>query len=587
MKIFFDWSSEFSEEKKEWRGDEQLISLDIFQRECSFATAKVVIVSQSVEKIMRRKYAKIGIQKNKDENVELIFSGRIVSFPSGFGSSSVTMELISEPDDYQQQLRKFSQDNFENYNAIDMHNILEAPVKFDNLFFAPSDLQNPSIFLEGGNDIFYWNPKNGKLSLSNINSGKKNFDIYGSDILKNSIKVRLEREPYKNVNVSISASWIQNIYGFIDVYPMTAERFKLKTINSYTNIKSALEKICNVSQRNGCYLIRCDLHEYIPGPEVGFIQDRPRVSPKFSVREKMNAPKKAVCFERFYLKGKMIFGWSYKQKRTEVVNVKVVNKNSKFGREKNIYIKSGALQLNKKYPIWKSYVEYFTDNNVSHAGKIFRCTESHISNENFDESKWEFVEKIFDALPDDTSNSFFKTDRGNNAIKYAIQKAIALINYSARYAEVSFEIDAALGYEITLDDQVTIHDACFPNGFIVGKVIKTEFFADSEKRRMNISVACCPCGYFEDYFRILDGYCKEISVKEEICDPNPDEIVTNIEIQNSPEEQEKILSETVAKKTEDLISELRKHATKIKIHLHPINVVREIVTKINLKDFYL
>jgi hypothetical protein len=39
MKLIFDWSSSFYEEKNSWRGDEEIISLEIFQKECEPRTA--------------------------------------------------------------------------------------------------------------------------------------------------------------------------------------------------------------------------------------------------------------------------------------------------------------------------------------------------------------------------------------------------------------------------------------------------------------------------------------------------------------------------------------------------------------------
>mgnify|MGYP007069965686 CR=1 FL=1 len=111
MKFILDWSQNFYEEKIDWRGDEKEMSLEISQRECCFAVAKVFIFSNyadSSELLFSKKYAKIGVQL--DENipkVDLLFSGRVVSFPVSFGKSCVQLELIAEPTDFQKQLSEF------------------------------------------------------------------------------------------------------------------------------------------------------------------------------------------------------------------------------------------------------------------------------------------------------------------------------------------------------------------------------------------------------------------------------------------------------------------------------------------------
>ncbi|MDR2681440.1 MAG: hypothetical protein LBB29_00090 [Holosporaceae bacterium] len=171
MKLIFDWCFSFHEEKKSWRGDAEIISLEIVHRECSFASAKVVVTA--IDLSTTKKYAKIGLQKD-DQNIETIFSGRLISFPIGFGNSCLKLEFISEPDNYQKQLDDFCQSNREQYKNIDRHKLLDRPVNFDDLFFSTKDLSNPTIFLESDCKIFYWNMRNGKLSLSDINCGIHN-----------------------------------------------------------------------------------------------------------------------------------------------------------------------------------------------------------------------------------------------------------------------------------------------------------------------------------------------------------------------------------------------------------------------------
>ncbi|MDR2780979.1 MAG: hypothetical protein LBB21_00765 [Holosporaceae bacterium] len=577
MTLVFDWSSSFYEEKKQWRGDEEIISLEIFQKECGFAVAKVSIGTKNADRLLDKKYVKIGMETQN--GVKLIFSGRLIAFPVGFGSATTQLEFISEPDDYQEQLSKFSRKKFKEYQSVDNHSLCGDNILFDDLFFSSQDFSNPTIFLEGKNKIFYWDMKNGKLSLSDINRGRKNFDINGDEILQDSIKVRIAREPYSVVNLKVSASWVQHEYGIIDVLPMIAAKFDRNVINSLTNIKPAIENI--FSEKNGYKLAYCNIRE-IKSQEIS--KNYPVISPDFGVQENPDAERKKVKFKRFYFDGKFILNWTYKQKRRENVSVKILNPSSPHGREKNLYLRLNAIQLPKKYPVWNHFTYYGCSDKILYKDSIFECVSPHISAEIFEHDKWMFVQKIPDALTDDMSSSFFATDRGKNAIKYAIQKAIALINYSSRHVEIDFCVEAKNFIFAGLDDQITINDGRFKNGYISGKITKMRFIGDADQKIIKFTIGCCVADLSDNFDR-LNFY--EIDVTEDENKINPADIVRKIEIKNTPEEQIEILSNENARNSSELQSVLKKHGTKIKISLHPLSTTRVVTREVRLPDIEL
>ncbi|MDR2268175.1 MAG: hypothetical protein LBD81_01835, partial [Holosporaceae bacterium] len=284
MKIIFDWCASYGEEKISWRGDVQLISLEITQRECGFASAKTIIATKSSEEaaLLTRKYAKIGVQL-VDGMVETIFSGRLVSFPIGIGSSHLKLEFISEPDDYQKQLNDFCQRSQKLYEDVDKHALVNGTMGFDDLFFSARDMTNPTIFLEGNNNVFHWDMKTGKLSLSHINNGLKNFEISGKDIIQNSLRIRLAREPYKSVNLHLSANWIQHAYGCINLYPLIAANFKNGVVSSLTNIRNGMENICRFSPNGGYGLVNCRIKEIFPTQRSEFFHDFSATSREFRI----------------------------------------------------------------------------------------------------------------------------------------------------------------------------------------------------------------------------------------------------------------------------------------------------------------
>ncbi|MDR1334587.1 MAG: hypothetical protein LBJ71_05200 [Holosporaceae bacterium] len=570
MKLIFDWSSSFDEDKKEWRNDEEIISLEIFQKECGFATAKVSIGTKDADGLLDKKYAKIGVQTSRGA-VKLIFSGRLVAFPVGFGGATTQLEFIAEPDNYQAQLSEFSRKNFKKHQTTNHHKRCENNILFDDLFFSLQDLANPTIFLEGGNKIFHWNMKNGELSLSDINCGRKNFTVNGSEILQNSLKVRMAREPYGQINLKIFADWIQHEYGMIDLLPMIAEKFERHTINSLTNMKSGLENIFR--EKTGYRLAYCNIRE-----------NRPSVSPVFWAQENATAERKKIQFKRFHFDGKLVVNWIYKQKRKEIVHLKILNPSSPHGREKNIFLRLNAIQLPRKYPIWNYFTYYGCSDRVQHRGDIWECTSSHVSDENFEQSKWKFIQKIPDALTNDMSPSFFATDRGKNALKYAMQKAIALANYSSRYIEIDFCVEAKKFISADLRDQITICNERFKSGRISGKIVKRRFVGNANQKIIKFTIGCAIADLSAN-FDNLNSH--EITIPAEDNPINPADIVRNIEIKNTPEEQIAILSNTPLHSSAELQSLLEQHATKIKLSLHPLNTTRVITREIQLPDMIL
>jgi hypothetical protein len=570
MKLIFDWSSSFKEDKKEWRNDEEIISLEIFQKECGFATAKVSIGTKNADVLSDKKYAKIGMQ-TASGGVKLIFTGRLIAFPVGFGSATTQLEFIAEPDNYQAQLSEFSRKKFRKHQLINYHRRRENNILFDDLFFSSRDLANPTIFLEGGNKIFHWNMKNGELSLSDINKGRKNFVVNSDAILQNSLKVRMAREPYGVINLKISADWVQHEYGMIDLLPMIAEKFERRTINSLTNMKFGLENIFR--EKNGYKLTYCNIKE-----------NRHSVSPVFWVQENETAERKKVQFKRFYFDGKLVVNWIYKQKRKETVGVKILNPSSPHGREKNIFLRLNAIQLPKKYPIWNYFTYYGCSDKIQHKGEIWECTSSHVSGENFEQDKWKFIQKIPDALRDDTSSSFFATNRGKNALKYAMQKAIALANYSSRYIEIDFCVEAKKFISVDLRDQITNFDERIKNGSISGKIIRKRFIANADQKIIKFTLGCSAADLSKN-FDDLNSY--KISVSADDNSINPADIVRKIEIKNAPEEQIETLANAHLHNSAELQSLLEEHATKVKLSLHPLNTTRIVAREIQLPDLIL
>ena len=124
MQLKFSWLNSF-QMTDDWDQPEELIKLEITQKEWSFASAKITIARPKTY----HPFAKIG--RVMEDRIETIFIGRVIQFPISSDGVTVNLELIAEPNDYQQQLIKFMKED-ENQKMKNSNEI--EPILFDFFF---------------------------------------------------------------------------------------------------------------------------------------------------------------------------------------------------------------------------------------------------------------------------------------------------------------------------------------------------------------------------------------------------------------------------------------------------------------------
>ena len=618
MQLIFNWCENFYQSENDvWsEGEEEMIALEISQREWGFATAKVTLASvggntkalatrnpendkacemakgsESASSkscgfdsgtdnanfgvFFPKKFAKIG-QKLDDGRVETIFIGRVLNFPIKVGNTTMDLEFIAEPPDYQKQLAKFVDEHgWKNTPHIEVGgNENSAPI--DSLFYSEQERKNPTVLLEGKNEIFYWNMKTGQLEISHIFRGKNNCEISGNEILEQSLKIHLAREPYSTINVRLSAEWIQRKNGLMDLFPIIAQRFNYGIVNSYSDLTQPLREFGKNANAKNYEIVYRDIKEINPNT-MGCLTNYPIYSEDLSV----SGSDKKINFKRFYYDGNIILSWCQKYKISESINIKIVNAQQKNGRGKNLYLKLNNIQSPKEYPNWRPYLYYKGGARVIFQGYIWQCRESHQAKVDFDESLWKRLNKISTALADDTVASFFTTDNGKQAIKYAMKKALALMNYSSRYVEVEFCIDANKYTQLSVADTVCLKDLKnFPLE-LRGKVVKTKFFADYKNRLLKVTIACGKD--LSENFEQLENLSPNLEIKSPEFDVR--EIVKNIEVKNLPEEQIAKLKNFIPQKASGYKKILKNTTTAVAISLQNYREKREIIRDMDLGEF--
>ena len=91
------------------REDEEVFNLTISQTEGSFARADVEIRNPSQGLLAPTRPERVFISYQDGASVVLLFSGRIVGFPSDISDDVITLEYIAQPDDWEVQQEAFLQ----------------------------------------------------------------------------------------------------------------------------------------------------------------------------------------------------------------------------------------------------------------------------------------------------------------------------------------------------------------------------------------------------------------------------------------------------------------------------------------------
>jgi hypothetical protein len=390
------------------REDLQIFKLNISQKEGEVALVQLTVFKPDLPPIDQR-YAFISCQNERGE-IQLLFKGKLVFFPKVMGDESVLLEFSAEPDQSRNQLEKLQES-------------LKVYPYWDELFVHSLDGRHDAIeFLDARSDLYYWDRITGELSLSNLFSGRKTWDL-SNEVLKDSLKITLGETPLSEITVNVIAEWTQKAEGHIDVSHKIARHFSGGMINTLTptDFKNRWPKEGQKisSGRSGYQILRSQIKEINP-PKTGILNSYPTVTGAlWQVNHKTSEPE-AIRLKRSWLKARLLLGWSYRQKRREIAS---------FCLPQNHQLSSGSHRKMRKLNL---YLQAITD--------------SHRS-------------------------SFFNTKRGLMAIDHAIEVAKAYLAGSARCVEIEFEVPFHSILHLTTDHDVVLRGTMIPGGLAKGKVV--------------------------------------------------------------------------------------------------------------------
>ena len=386
--------------------------LDIFELNIDHREGEVAIATLTVGEVILPPYDQRHVFITY--GVNLIFAGRLVGLPVKITKNLVCLEFTAEPLDADKQLQELGLS-------------LNTAPYWDAAFVDPTEHANPSEWLEARSALFAWDRHTGHVCLSDLFEGRHVLDLTGV-YFEDSLNVSLAETPLSHVSVTLIAEWIQYGSGEVSVGGKIASAFPSGMINTLT--PNALQATWPVDGqklgKSGFYVVKSHLKEMSP-PKTGALHLYPTLTPEFmSWDESLQMPR-CIRARRIWMKGTLVLGWEYRQKRREVVCFTLAQKTQLEGK-----IRPLARTLN------------------------IRLQNVGLTKE----------------------STYFQTNRGRQAVEHALEIARAHLAASARCLEVDILMPFEDGYTLTTDHSVQIADPRLPGGKVVGKVIAYQLHQD-------------------------------------------------------------------------------------------------------------
>jgi hypothetical protein len=326
----------------------------------------------------------------------------------------VSLELTAEPLDAEEQLQQMGT------------RLKESPF-WDPAFLNSTEQNNPVEWLEARSALFAWDRLTGRLSVSDLFQGNSSVDLTGV-FFADSLIVSLAETPLSRVSVNLTAEWIQYGSGEASVGEKIASAFSAGMINTLT--PNALRATWPVEGqklgKSGFYVLHSQLKDITP-PKTGVLNLYPTFTPELMTWDESQHKPKLNRARRFWMKGTLVLGWEYRQKRREVVYFTLAQKTQLDGSIRPL---TRTLNLSLQ--------------------------ELNLGEE----------------------SSFFQTHRGRQAVEHALEVARVHLAASARCLEVEFMMPYDVGHPLSMDHSVRIADPRLPGGEVLGKVIAYQLHQD-------------------------------------------------------------------------------------------------------------
>jgi hypothetical protein len=278
--------------------------------------------------------------------------------------------------DMQQRVEFFALPIDANTQLETLRDNIQKSSEWDELFVDPTQRHDPVEVLEAMPSLFCWHPVTHQVSISHLFHGRENMCYDTSQILQDSFCVKIVRLPKPYINMSIVVEWVQEATGEMNVFPLIEKKFTNNKINTLTanGLMNSWPRTGQLLGRSGYAVVESNLQPILPG-STGILNIYPQMTEKITFND--------TSIEDIYLKqswftGKLKLGWTYRQRRREIVSFCLNHKSHLLQRAdaKKLDVVLQLANITQELPSPSAPSFFETERGIkaaAHALKIARC----------------------------------------------------------------------------------------------------------------------------------------------------------------------------------------------------------------------
>lgn len=266
--------------------------------------------------------------------------------------------------------------------------------------------------------------------------------FHPQDIFEKSIQLQVLESPYTQVDVTITADWMQKEGGEVDLSSCLHKAFPEGRVNTLTPkyMEASFPKVGAIlsvnyddgkgsslghvrsSKSSGYRVVESWMRSFEP-PHTGVLATYPRVSPPFWEKNYEDVPPRQVYFKRVWYQTALVVEWHYRQRRRENITVSL----------KNVRVSKGRKRPKK-------------------------------------------LTLTLQTLQDHHGSSFFKSMMGRRALLFAYDYGCCFLKASTRCFELSFRLPLVQGLSLSTMQMVDISKMLHQQGIdvkrpVYGKIV--------------------------------------------------------------------------------------------------------------------
>jgi hypothetical protein len=381
------------------------------------------------------------------------FRGRLKGLPGELGLSTVTLELVAEPDDL----------------ADTYETLLPDALPFVDPLFGDDLDADPTSRLEATGQYVHVRASDLDVALVPAEAGTITHPTPLIP-LADGVSLTYGDPPVKDAKIRLVAEWTQTRRGSVDISgPGGLGGIDDNSFNSQTYTPDTL-----VSSLPG------------PGGGVGdasgWTVKRAEVSTSFEDVTVSAAGTEFPARRATVILDEYVVSYDYRQPRREFCDVTASIELAPVAltgavSETLEEVTLGQISLDSTTPGWEPATAYSVGDFVFWNNRRYQCLVAHTSGSTFavtvsGTTRWQIVTTDSSPLADSRRFAWFNTTRGRRTIENAAMRLGAFLRFRARCLTLKFDLPLSDGFGLSCRHTVNVAWNKLPGGSATGKVIE-------------------------------------------------------------------------------------------------------------------